>query len=408
VAAHDRTNKNYQKGNHMQWFLKSMAETGKEWTIEIASAPFVIGRSDDCDLKLADRRISRHHSEIRMSGDLLWIRDLNSTNGTYVNQNKIENALLLEPNYTISIGKYRFKIQANSSSSAVNEYDTIHATLSENLNEIDIEYYEPKFRELIHKRSVIPNFQPIIKFSNMEVVGFEILGRIKNNGLPSNPAKLLDMAETLGYGSELSSLFREAGVEIAGRLPGTPLLFVNSSKFEIYDIESLILSMKRIKEISNSNKIILEINEKAATHTNDLILLRNDLEKMNMGLAFDDFGVGQTRLLELSKTPPDYLKFDISLIRKIHLAPKRVHQMISTFIKASHDLGVITLAEGIECSEESKVCKKLGFDLGQGFFFGKPAPFNEIMNKNQSSIGIQCQIEEYIEIEDLNKTFRLQ
>ena len=70
-------------------------------------------------------------------------------------------------------------------------------------------------------------------------------------------------------------------------------------------------------------------------------------------LAFDDFGVGQTRLVELSNTPPDYLKFDISLIRKIHLAPKRLHQMVSTFIKASHDLGILTLAEGIECAEEA-------------------------------------------------------
>lgn len=392
----------------MQWHLESMAETGKDWTIEISCTPFVIGRSDDCDLKLADRRISRHHSEIRMSGDLLWIRDLNSTNGTYVNQKKIENALLLEPNYTISIGKYRFRIQATSSSPSFNEYETIHATLSEELQNLDSKCYEPKFRELICKRSVIPHFQPLITFSNMEVVGFEILGRIRNIGLPTNPAKLLDIAETLGYGSELSSLFREAGVEAAREFSGYPLLFVNSSKFEIYDIDSLILSMEKIKEISTSNKIILEINEKAATHTNDLILLRNNLEKMNMGLAFDDFGVGQTRLLELSKTPPDYLKFDISLIRKIHLAPKGVHQMISTFIKASHDLGVITLAEGIECYEESEVCKQLGFDLGQGFFFGKPAPIYEIINNNKNSTGIHCEIDEDIKIEDLNKTFRFE
>ncbi|MBR9984336.1 MAG: EAL domain-containing protein, partial [Desulfosarcina sp.] len=80
----------------------------------------------------------------------------------------------------------------------------------------------------------------------------------------------------------------------------------------------------------------------------------------------------------LSNISPDYLKFDISLIRQIHLAPKRLHQMISTFIKASHDLGILTLAEGIECAEEAELCEQLGFDLGQGFFFGRPAPFYAI------------------------------
>ena len=55
-----------------------------------------------------------------------------------------------------------------------------------------------------------------------------------------------------------------------------------------------------------------------------------------------------------------------------------LHQMISTFIKASHDLSILTLAEGIECSEEAEVCKQLGFDLGQGYFFGRPTPINAI------------------------------
>jgi EAL domain-containing protein (putative c-di-GMP-specific phosphodiesterase class I) len=155
-------------------------------------------------------------------------------------------------------------------------------------------------------------------------------------------------------------------------------MFVNSSKFEIYGIGDLLKSMQRIRDIAPSTAVVLEINEKAAADTNELPVLRDSLKKLNMGIAFDDFGVGQTRLVELSKTPPDYLKFDISLIRQIHLAPKRLHQMVSTFIQAAHDLGILTLAEGIECSEESEVCQQIGFDLGQGYFFGKPAPIHAI------------------------------
>ena len=95
-------------------------------------------------------------------------------------------------------------------------------------------------------------------------------------------------------------------------------------------------------------------------------------------LAFDDFGAGQTRLAELAKSPPDYLKFDKSLIHQIHLAPGRLHQMLSTFVNAAQDLGIDTLAEGIECSDEAETCRQLGFDFAQGFYYSKPLPIHEI------------------------------
>jgi EAL domain-containing protein (putative c-di-GMP-specific phosphodiesterase class I) len=298
-----------------------------------------------------------------------------------VNQKVIEQAQLLEPDDTISIGKFKFIVQSISSSSSVTDQETIFATLSEELNELDLSSYEPKIKELLRKRNVIPHFQPLLRFSDMAEVGYEILGRIDDEDLPSNPTELLDMAQCLGYASELSSLFREAGVELGKDLPGSPLLFVNSTKFEILEMDNLLASMQRIRDIAPAYKIVLEINEKAAADTKDLPILRDALKKMEMGLAFDDFGVGETRLVELSHTPPDYLKFDISLIKKIHLAPKRLHQMISTFVNASHDLGILTLAEGIECSEEAKICQQLGFDLGQGYFFGKPAPIHAFKAK---------------------------
>ena len=100
-----------REGKKMEWCLEAVADSDKVWQVTIESVPFVIGRGDDCNLKLIDHRISRHHSEIHLSGDILWIRDLESTNGTFVNQNKLDQAQLLEANDTISIGKYKFKVK---------------------------------------------------------------------------------------------------------------------------------------------------------------------------------------------------------------------------------------------------------------------------------------------------------
>jgi EAL domain-containing protein (putative c-di-GMP-specific phosphodiesterase class I) len=364
----------------MKWCLEAIAGGDTAWQVTIESIPFVIGRAENCSLKLVDNRISRHHSEIRLGGDFLWIRDLGSTNGTFVNGQQIDQAQLLDPDDTISIGKYNFKVKPISSTSSITANETVHETFSNELDHCELSKIDPKIKLLIEERNVTPHFQPIIKLSDMGTVGYEILGRIDDDDLPSNPGELLDLADCLGCASELSSLFREEGVRLGKSFPGSPLFFVNSSKFEIYGMDALLASMKRIRDIAPSNKVVLEINEKAAANANDLPNLQYQLGEMNMGLAFDDFGVGQTRLVELSNAPPDYLKFDRSLINKVELAPKRLHQMISTFIKVSNDLGILTIAEGIESPEESEVCKELGFDFGQGFLFGRPAPINAFKN----------------------------
>lgn len=369
----------YRSDEKMQWCLQAVVEEGREWLVTIKSVPFVIGRADDCDLKLNDKRISRSHSEMRISGDLLWIRDLESTNGTFVNGKLIEHAILLEPDDIVSIDRQHFRVKrVNPSDSSLSAEETVCDTLSGKFQSLDA--FEPLLLKLIQERNVIPHFQPLVKFSDSTGNGYEILGRIGDASLPSNPAELLELAEFLGCGTTLSSLFREMGVEIGKKLPGSPALFVNTTQFELADMDGLIASLQRIRDLAPAGKVVLEINEKAAANTNEFPQLRDELKKINMGLAFDDFGVGQTRLVELSNISPDYLKFDMSLIRQIHLAPKRLHQMISTFIKASHDLGILTVAEGVECTEESEVCQMLGFDLAQGYFFGRPVPIDAIAN----------------------------
>ena len=365
----------------MQWYLEAVADANREWMVAVEPVPFIVGRDEECNLKLTDKRISRRHSEIRRSGDHLWIRDLGSTNGTFVNQKKIEQAELLEPGDRISIGKYKFSIKyvkLMTTSMAEKTYVMDISQELEYLNSI-----EPQMRDLLSQRNVVPYFQPILRFSDMTVVGYEILGRIAAGDLPSNPSELLELAQWLGYASELSALFREIGVEIGRNLPGSPILFVNTTPMEVHKLNVLMESLEKIHAMAPMNKIVLEINEKATTDTNEMSRLRSGLEKLNMGLAFDDFGAGQTRLVELAKAPPDYLKFDASLIHQIHLAPKRLHQMVSTFVKAAQNLGISTLAEGIECSNEAEACQELGFNYAQGFFYGRPLPIAEVNISSQ-------------------------
>ena len=378
----------------LRWHLEAVSQGKKEasgWTVAVEPIPFTIGRDDNSALKINAKWISRHHAEIRTSGDHLWIRDLGSTNGTFVNNKRIFRAELLEDGDILHFGKSKFEVKKEAKE-PVDAFESTHIILPDELTFAD--GMEPRLRAMISQRQVVPHFQPIFRFSDMHTIGYEILGRVSDPELPACPSELIDMAEYLGCGTDLSILFREVGVELGRTLPGNPLLFANTSAVELYQTDVLLNSLVKLRDLAPTSDIIIEINEKAVIEpikNKEFMRLRDALKNLRIGLAFDDFGVGQTRLLELAKAPPDYLKFDMSLIRQIHLAPKRLHQMVSTFVQAAQSLGIDTIAEGIECPEESETCQELGFNLAQGFLYGRPANIDDIRNDRADGVDIHWQ-----------------
>lgn len=84
--------------------------------LPLSNFPLRIGRSDDCDVCVDDRWVSRDHCEIRFDDDHLVIRDLGSKYGTYVNGQQVSERVL-EDNDELSIGLSRFTIRIDSSDS---------------------------------------------------------------------------------------------------------------------------------------------------------------------------------------------------------------------------------------------------------------------------------------------------
>jgi EAL domain-containing protein (putative c-di-GMP-specific phosphodiesterase class I) len=365
-----------RKKGKTRWLLEHISEATGKWMVAIESFPFIIGRDKTCNLTLESKWVSRRHAEIRTGGGLLWIRDLGSTNGTCVNHKPIMKSELLEVGDIVSFGKLEFCIKSGDFPRPLDGEVTAAIDLMEELPHLAL--LETRLRKLLREQNVIPHFQPILRFSDLQVIGYEILGRIAQDDLPSDPVELFDVAGYLGCASDLSALFREKGLDLGRKLPESSFLFANTCAVELDHLDILMESLGKSHDLKHSNRVVLEISETAMPHTEDLKQFRGKLKELGIAMAFDDFGVGQTRLVELAKVPPDFLKFDISLIRQIHLAPKRLHQMVFTFVKAARDLGITTLAEGIECLDESETCREIGFEYAQGFYYGRPLPIGEL------------------------------
>ncbi len=92
------------------WFLEGKLDNGKSWIIPLDKDPFVIGRNEDCDLYLSSNNISRKHAEIYFNGASIMLRDLKSTNGTFINDRQLNSAVLLNNGDKIGFANIEFKI----------------------------------------------------------------------------------------------------------------------------------------------------------------------------------------------------------------------------------------------------------------------------------------------------------
>lgn len=96
------------------WFLEGKLSDGNTMLIKIDHFPFVIGRDKRCSLAISATTISRKHSEIYPQGDLLAVRDLGSTNGTFVNSNRIQAGTLLRDEDIIGFADQQFRVYSSS------------------------------------------------------------------------------------------------------------------------------------------------------------------------------------------------------------------------------------------------------------------------------------------------------
>jgi DNA-binding CsgD family transcriptional regulator len=92
------------------WHLEGRLEEGGRWTVPIDQYCFIIGRDEHCHLKLLPDYISRKHAEIRIRAHELYIRDLKSKNGTFVNERRISGEVKLEDRDDIRFGDLKFRI----------------------------------------------------------------------------------------------------------------------------------------------------------------------------------------------------------------------------------------------------------------------------------------------------------
>ncbi len=357
------------------WYLKGHIDhAGAMRKIRLEPLPFLMGRHPGLGLSIESSSISRHHAEIFRRNGHLVLKDLNSTNGTFINRKPVKGEVTLKAGDILHIANIELRLFCEPISQGHEESAT-HLDIGGTATNLPAGWVE--LEELFSSSLVSSDFQTLFDSRDESAFAFEILGRGTHVKLPRLPGELFRIAESAGREIALVELLRFDGVMRAEASGSSRLFFINIHPRELEDPVRLICSVQRVREKFPKPKLVLEIHERAITDLKVMKTLRDDLKRLEVGMAYDDFGAGQTRLLELAEMPPDYLKFDIALIRDIDRAAAR-REMVDLLIRLSKRLNIKTVAEGVSKAKEAEACRALGFDFLQGFYYGQPSTHPQI------------------------------
>ncbi|HEX5269059.1 MAG TPA: EAL domain-containing protein, partial [Gemmataceae bacterium] len=334
--------------------------------VALRSFPFTLGRGAGADLVVPSRQVSQAHAVITRDGPRCYIRDQLSTNGTFVNGQRVAEGSPLCDGDIVHLAHIEFRYGDGDDVGRDPAPMATEAGRSE--PPPSLIRARQHLREMIVGGLAAALFQPIVRLPDRQVVAYEALGRGRHPQLPESPARLLDLAGRCGMAAEVSQMLRGLALAGAGRLPAGCLLFLNCHPEELR-AGTLSRSLAEVPPGQRAARaLVLEVHEDAVADVPTMRRLRADLRALDVRLAYDDFGAGQARLAELAAIPPDFVKLDRRLVEKLPRSGP-LQDLVRTLSQVSARLSCQMLAEGVQTEEEAEVSRALGCGLGQGYLF---------------------------------------
>ena len=230
------------------------------------------------------------------------------------------------------------------------------------------------------------HYQPVIKLATDEIEGLEALVRWHHpvRGLVQ-PMDFIPLAEETGLIVPIGAwVLREAcrqAKDLHARHPSrSPVhIAVNLSARQLQRHEIVSEIAETLSETGlEPNHLVLEITESVMMQDMSLSIERlTELKELGVQLAVDDFGTGYSSLNYIRRFPVNILKVDKSFVDGVNEVGEE-SALTAAIIELAGILKLRPVAEGIERADQLAKLLELGCELGQGFYFSKPVPIEEI------------------------------
>jgi diguanylate cyclase (GGDEF)-like protein len=254
--------------------------------------------------------------------------------------------------------------------------------------------YEPQMHTAVAERTsmeialrtawltndLFSQFQPIVDLATGRMVSVEALARWKNSDhVVVPPSVFIPVAERTGAIIPIGiRMLNDACRCLAGwqrrHSEASELsVSVNLSPRQLHSEDLLDVVSEALRESGiHPSCLVLEVTETAVIEDMDsAIRILGRLKSLGIRLAMDDFGVGASSLARLRRLPLDIVKIDKSLVDHVpdgHVASK----LLDAVVGVVNALRLRTVIEGVERVDQAEHLRAAGYDLGQGYYFGRP------------------------------------
>jgi len=247
-----------------------------------------------------------------------------------------------------------------------------------------------RLRRAVEQKQWKLHYQPLIALATGTMFGVEALIRWPEpSGGLLPPGEFIPLAEEMGLIEAIGDWVLEeiCRQDAMWRAEGLTLeVGFNLSPRQLWqpDLVDKIVSPIVVAGM-DPTRITVEITESTAmTDPDRTIEILREMHDRGLRLAIDDFGTGYSSLSRLRDMPVDILKIDRGFVRDVD-KDQNAGSMISAMITLASNLGMTPLAEGIETEAEWRFLADRGCELGQGYFFSRPVPPEEILALHRRS-----------------------
>ncbi|UOK59374.1 bifunctional diguanylate cyclase/phosphodiesterase [Metabacillus hrfriensis] len=260
-------------------------------------------------------------------------------------------------------------------------FQTYHSGMNKNSSRLLA--IETGLRQALENNEFSLFYQPQVDLNTNETKSFEALLRWTHEGMGSvPPTAFISVAEESGLMIPIGEwIIEEVCKQLAewslnGNSRVKVAINLSSKQFQQYYLADMIRSLFQTYQIQ-PHQIEFEITEGALQNPHEAMETIRRLKSLGVSISIDDFGKGFSSLRYLKTFPIDTLKIDQSFIKNV-ITDEKDAAIITSIVHLAESLSLEVVAEGIETQEQYAYLKALNCQKGQGYFFSKPLPPDEI------------------------------
>ena len=239
-------------------------------------------------------------------------------------------------------------------------------------------------REAVARGQLRLAYQPVVAGDTLQLIGFEALARWRHPAWGEVPPSVfIPLAESAGLMEDIGHFVLEQACQQLARWRAMGLrtlcMAVNLSPSQLGQptLAPWIADCLQ-RHALPADALTLELTESVLVEDMGAAQrILQSLHELGVRLALDDFGTGYSSMSYLQSLPLDVIKIDRSFVDGIAAEDSTDRAIARTILVLAHEMGLRTIAEGVETVEQMNALQQMQCDEMQGYFFGRPMEVDE-------------------------------